>query len=128
MGKHLVLRRTSGRDRIGTRGATPSATFEGIKDEYSGKYEAQLVNRPFSDLLRAIPYNWLTTNLLINETGFDAKMPIDMVLRFDKPRSELTLAEINQQLRKYDLALVEEMRPVEVLVIRDVTDQPVASK
>ena len=102
----LVLQRTSKSDKLKTKGGTPAMNFDAFGCKLTNTYLGHL-------LLRLDFYMQSDPRPVINETGITGR--IDMELKCSLSNVEA----MNKELAKYDLVLKEELRPVELLVIRD---------
>lgn len=102
----LVLMRTSGADKIRSKGGTPAITND--------QYGITLTNTSLRTLHAQLNFylQHLSTPV-IDHTGYTH--PVDLRLQ-----AEITdLAQLRTALRQYDLDLIEKVVPVEMLVIDD---------
>lgn len=100
----LVLKSTGGTARL------KSESLVSIRRQ--GADEIKLTNAPFNTLLV-----WLNSNKIINvpvldETGFSLQIDIEIAHSVD-------LQSLNQALKKYNLTLIPQKRPLTMFVLRD---------
>ncbi len=101
----LVLKRTSGKDKLATKG--------GILIDGFLKTPSVLQNTTLAYMISALNANNNTTSLpIIDETGYKGKVD----LRFSNVKDLKTL---QKELAQYDLALEQIERPLLMLVIKD---------
>ena len=101
----LVLKRTSGKDKLATKG--------GILIDGFLKTPSVMQNATLAYMISALNANNNTTSLpIIDETGYKGKVD----LRFSNVKDLKTL---QKELAQYDLALEQTERPLLMLVIKD---------
>ncbi|MCF8451730.1 MAG: TlpA family protein disulfide reductase [Pedobacter sp.] len=103
----LLLVRTDTGSNLSTSGGKPSAKYSALG--------ATLRNTPLSMLvlqLNAVFMQYLPTPL-IDETGYTAPVDLDLNARLGN------VSELNGELERYGLKLIEGKRNIEILVIRD---------
>lgn len=100
----LILKRTSSKDKIATKGGDLVSTFP--------QSPSVLQNAPLSHMVNMINGKTPIKLPLIDETGY--KENVDLRI------SGITTAEkLNKELQKYDLEVVEEQRELMMMVITD---------
>ncbi|QNK64830.1 TlpA family protein disulfide reductase [Pedobacter sp. PAMC26386] len=103
--KCLVLRRTSKADKIKTSGGTPENLLFTHPD-------SKLINYPLSYLLMRISELPFITVPLVDETGYQS--PVDLQIH-----KGADLAALQKSLKLYDLELSEQVRALDLFVLRD---------
>lgn len=105
--KCLMLTRTSKEDKMKSKGGPTEATYSGfgcsIRNTHLAFFYAQL----------SVVYLQKSAIPLYNDTGYDGKVDMDINANLSNVK------ELNDALAKYDLALVEGEREIDMLVIRD---------
>lgn len=105
--KCLILTRTSKEDKLKSKGGPAEATYNGfgcsIRNTHLSFFYAQL----------SVVYLQKSPIPLFNDTGYDGKVDMDINASLSNVKA------LNEALAKYDLALVEGEREIEMLVIRD---------
>ncbi len=103
--KCLALVRTSSKDKIATKGGKRVSSFFGNP--------SVLQNVPLGHMVNMLNgKNPITDLAVIDETGYTGMVDIALP-------SITNLPELKKELKKYDLDLVEEVRGLNMLVIRD---------
>jgi thiol-disulfide isomerase/thioredoxin len=103
--KCLVLRRTSSKDKIRTKGGTPSSTL-------FSESRSRLQNFPVSLLAQKINALDFIKVPVLNETGYRTNIDIDFSGHPDFPT-------LQRELRTFDLELIEANRAVNFFILTD---------
>ncbi|WP_293953858.1 MULTISPECIES: TlpA family protein disulfide reductase [unclassified Sphingobacterium] len=119
----LVLRKVGKEDKLKSKGGKPVNTFRKRNESAKGSiFEDKrriLKNQPFHYLLNGIRplIEYDLEKPFVNDVAYTANVDVDFDgLTFDF----FTLEALNEELMRYGLQLINEIRPVEVLVIKDV--------
>lgn len=118
----IVLRKVGKADRLKSKGGKPINTFRKRNESAKGGlFEDKrrvLKNQPFNYFLNGIRplIEYDLEKPFINDVAYSAHVDVDFDgLTFDF----FTLEGLNEELMRYGLQLTTELRPVEVLVIKD---------
>ncbi|WP_342327689.1 redoxin domain-containing protein [Pedobacter sp. FW305-3-2-15-E-R2A2] len=103
--KCLILKRTSRKDKISTKGGKPFNTL------FSNP-RSRLQNLSLSSLAACINALDIIKVPVLNETGYTAKIDIDLSGNPDFPT-------LKKELRTFDLELIEAVREIDFFVITD---------
>lgn len=106
----LVLKRTDSIDHLQTKTAKGVTAYKASQDFDLNYY---LENVPFSNFMRMLVfYNRKLSLPIIDDTGYKGNIDIALDTKLDN------IAKLRTELRKYGLALVEEKKEVDMLVLK----------
>lgn len=104
--KQLVLKRTSTNDRIKSKG--------GKSTREADAFSIKLQNQPIRIFIGLLTDFYRNSYPIYDETGLKEYIDIDIICKITD------VNDLNKELNKYELELVLEDRPTDVLVIRDI--------
>lgn len=102
--KCFVLRRTSGKDKLATQGGEPLSTFP--------RTPSILTNLPIKVMVNMLNGNSGIDLPVIDETGYTANVDV-------KVSGVRSPDQLRKELANYDLDLVEAVKELDMMVIRD---------
>lgn len=101
----LLLKRTTTKDKIRSKGEKPKTTF-------LANNAIHFVNRPIAHIVNNLNEDTLINQLIIDDTGYSDMVDIETVVFTD-------LESLKKELNRYDLDLIPAKRNLNIFVLKD---------